>query len=194
MATIAEHIFLAYNGLGSILTTEEIIAYASTAESIILSWDTDWETKEYVVFVYDRSSQLLYPSESPSKQHLLAIDGPVKPRAYSASEFKDLSEKAVHVRFKYVTHINSPSPHPSMKFRTNYKVNYPHIITELAKLGIVETMSSTNVMAVDGRKFRLLNSYDDSIYEVDCLGTTLFRDMSEYVQRLYIQSFTRVST
>jgi len=56
--------------------------------------------------------------------------------------------------------------------------DYPGMITDLERKGVVTTFTTESVMATDPRRFR----YKDGEYDVDCLGTALCRQISHDIE------------
>lgn len=184
MATIAEYIFSYQLSNADVprITVQRLLAHASSSDSITVLWsDTN-----YVKFEYVKDDQSFDPIFSPGQAGLLCIGGKVEPRTYSTSEFIDLLSDALVIRFKYTATLKFPTTNDAV-IVVDYKPNYRHIIRELEKKGFVETTPSSNVMCTDPLRFRIKGEED--MYEVDCLGSRLFVDLSQQIETLYINAF-----
>lgn len=191
MTTIAEHIFT-YHLDDLRLSESRLLAHAHKCEEIVVGWSSP-STKDarYVVFSFIKEDTTFDPSYSPGP--LLGIGRKVEPKTYTLQQFQELIKDARYIRFVYkitldIVHDEDVEP------QTSYGPNYPSIISELEKKKLVVTKPTTTVLCSDPRKFTVVTGESISspvFYDVDCLGTSLYTEMSREVEKLYLESFTR---
>lgn len=80
------------------------------------------------------------------------------------------------------------------KSDVTWLTNYPKLISFLEDSGYVRTKYTENWLSIDGRKFKIekiateyipqLGSYTNTYYEVDSLGTSIFVELTSYLEML----------
>lgn len=115
-----------------------------------------------------------------------------------SSDPYNLFENVVDVAqiFMFKPMVRTKENFPKIKKGQQRKVtDYSQIITQLEKAGIVKTIPTKSVMAIDQRKFEftLPENYDMPFdyMDVDFLGTTLANDISQKVCNIYRQTFNQ---
>ena len=65
--------------------------------------------------------------------------------------------------------------------------DYPRMICDLEKAGKVIVTTSNNLLSVSGKVFRFLNhsKYGVIYYEVDSIGTSIFKDLTEDIEKMW---------
>jgi len=146
-----------------------------------------WWKKDYAKFIFSNYEKDFLIPQFYSKNIVDIKD-------YTFEDFYSLIEKCTLVQIyekdndlkldNYFNNVNIEK----------YK-DYSQTITDLEKENFVCTIPSKNIMSLDGRKFIILsksnekikvpNNYMEEFYEVDLLGTSLFTDITEYIENLW---------
>lgn len=189
MTTIVEHIFSYQldNLDAPPFTVERLCAHVEGGEisTITVSWTHNKSENEYVVFEYSKEEKTFAPVSSNGQS--LCIGGRVEPREYDCISFLKLLDDACYIRFKHRLVLDAVCPGPGADIYTTFAPNYPVLITKLEEKGLVTTVKTTGHFYIDPRKFTIKG--DSETYEVDCLGTSLFVDLSHRIEQLYLSSF-----
>ncbi len=148
---------------------------------------------EYVSFVYDKNEDLLYPTEGNIEFFMKYI----RIQDYNTKEFYTLlCEVKLDMIYIYLKNMEDiPSDINNLKLKIVRLDNHSKTITDLEKIGYVNTFLSNNIMAVDKRRFKIqkeaikyvkeLDFYLNRTYEVDSLGTSFFLELTTYIKRLW---------
>lgn len=127
---------------------------------------------EYVSFTVDPDIKSFYPEYGSTS----TLDTWVFAKRYGEDEFFSLvqdSDGVTCVRSCLEEEIRTMFP----KFRVIKEIDYVKIVKDMEAKGYLTTRESTNYLSTSGLKFSL----GEKEYEVDCLGTTMFRDLTEEI-------------
>lgn len=122
----------------------------------------------FVSLIYHCDDNLLYPVNAN-----IIIEEP-----FSIEKFKNevLCKNHVQVYIETTKKRNLRE-----KSKEEYP-DFPRIITILKNRKMIETTRNNNALATDNRKFRIIGDVD--YYNVDCLGTAHFTEMSGRILNL----------
>lgn len=182
---MSENGFVTYYTVSINITARQLETIALDADGIRLSFDGG----AYYEWSYE--DKRFFPENGSAV--ILATIVPLRP--LSAMEILTLSLQTENCNILFFYRDRMPSSYSFFTLsRTIRYTNYSAIITKLEKLSLVKTDKSTNIMCLDERKFTLqddervtgsLRKYIFSTYDVDVLGTSLFKELSAEIKGLY---------
>lgn len=192
--SLTKHINLTKDDILNILHTESV-------NIIRLLWG-----EEYVEFIFE--DEKIYPIEGSTSIIGFSPHHKVSPVQHNIDEFLELIKTCS--KFILIPNDDKTISEECEKFfdvvRIHRVEDYSSMVTELEKYGYVETVRSTNIMAVDERKFMLTEKaysalnhliiegkdkkinilrYANIAYEVDTLGTSLFSELTDIIIDLH---------
>ena len=156
------------------------------AEEVTLDWG-----KQYIVFIGYESTIFV---DRGSNNILMNRVVPIC--EYSPSTFLEMIEAstATDMTIKRACTTMPKYLKVFQTFKVQKIADYSQTITDLENIGMVTTTESLNAPVVDPRRFSIstsaleyvdLGDYVDQMFEVDCLGTTFWKEMTEMVNELW---------
>ena len=136
-----------------------------------------WD-ENFCTFILDEYKRLIHAHKSTHGILGIGEEFKIQVEGYNIDQFHKLIQDATELIITTDAKLNS-----SEVRKTKY-VNYPEMITQLEKSGIVSTCETESIMATDLRKF----TWNGESYDVDCLGTkhciNLTNDIEEEWKKL----------
>lgn len=170
------------------ITFEDFCLIISVSSQVVLKWST-----YHATFQHDAKSLLPYDGTSG----LFGYDStkfPIAVRSYSYKDFWNSIVKNVKIADilvdTLVFHIIPNTDIPSILSFTGTEqiqkyIDYSTMISMLEEKKLVSTIPSKYVLANDERRFIL----DGEEYEVDCLGSSMFTRLTNYIENLWNETF-----
>jgi len=119
----------------------------------------------------------------------------IEMKPYSLRDMKDLSDGCERIEVEIGKKLGRSNKELFDKVKIHKFRNYSKIIDDLQKSGFIAVEKSTCFLATDPRKFMLFEKVVDIIpelkkeinimYEVDCLGSSLFVDLTKTIIELW---------
>jgi hypothetical protein len=142
-----------------------------------------------VTFKYDPQMKNLITINGSAM--LIRYDGVVSRSRYSLTDFLRLSSGATAIFLVYTSYQEELS-NKGIHLEVNEFIDYSKIVDDLEHYKIIYTQPTTSYIARDKRKFGFLPPYSNQsepvyseIWEVDCIGTTLWNHLTEIMIQLW---------
>ena len=180
------------------LSPQEIQNLGIKYSTIRIKWD-----KLYFDFGYE--DELFHPVEG-SYSLMRNSTTKIKAKSYTCEDLADListGTELIVIENNYIPYDQeivgvTSSIHPYFdSVKINKYKDYSEIISDLGKRNIVDIICSVNTLSTDCRKFKILPKaieihnpitqyYNSFYYEVDCLGCTLFDDLTTSLEKIWL--------